>query len=69
MNAAPVSVAISKRLLWEGLTSSVPEMLAREGKAFSWAGNQVDAKEGVLSFLEKRPPRWKLSASRDKPEL
>ncbi len=68
-NAAPVSVAISKRLLWEGLTSSVPEMLAREGKVFAWAGNQVDAKEGVLSFLEKRPPRWKLSASRDKPEL
>ena len=68
-NAAPVSVAISKRLLWEGITSSVPEMLKREGKVFAWVGNQVDAKEGVLSFLEKRPPKWKLSASRDQPEF
>ena len=56
-NTAPVSVAIAKRLLWEGLTSSVPQMREREGKLFTWAGNQPDSKEGVLSFLEKRPPR------------
>jgi len=66
-NTAPVSVAIAKRLLWEGLTSSVPQMREREGKLFTWAGNQPDSKEGVLSFLEKRPPEWKLSASRDTP--
>jgi enoyl-CoA hydratase/carnithine racemase len=69
VNAAPVSVAIAKRLLWEGLTSSVPDMLAREGKLFAWAGNQSDAKEGVLSFLEKRDPEWKLRPSTDLPDL
>ncbi len=68
-NAAPVAVAISKRLLWEGLTSSVPEMGRRENQLFAWAGNQPDAREGVVSFLEKRPPRWKLSASKDKPDI
>lgn len=68
VNAAPMSVAISKRLLWEGITSSVPEMLRREGELFAWLGNQPDAREGVVSFLEKRPPEWKLSVSRDKPE-
>ena len=68
-NAAPVSVAISKRLLWEGLTSSVPEMGRREGPLFAWAGNQPDAREGVVSFLEKRPPKWNLSASTDKPDI
>ncbi|MBW2282568.1 MAG: enoyl-CoA hydratase/isomerase family protein [Deltaproteobacteria bacterium] len=67
-NAAPVSVAISKRLLWEGITSSVPDMLAREGELFAWLGNQPDAREGVASFLEKRPPEWKLSVSRDLPD-
>ena len=66
-NTAPVSVAIAKRLLWEGLTSSVPQMREREGKLFTWAGNQPDSKEGVLSFLEKRAPAWKLSASKDTP--
>ena len=68
MNAAPMSVAIAKRLLWEGITSSVPEMLKREGELFAWLGNQPDAREGVASFLEKRPPEWKLSVSRDLPE-
>lgn len=69
INTAPVSVAISKRLLWEGITASVPEMLRREGPLFAWAGSQLDAREGVVSFLEKRPPAWKLSAARDKPDL
>ncbi len=68
-NAAPVSVAISKRLLWEGLTSTVPEMGRRENQLFAWAGNQPDAREGVVSFLEKRPPKWNLSASQDKPDI
>ena len=66
-NTAPVSVAISKRLLWEGLTSSVPEMREREGRLFTWTGNQPDAKEGVVSFLEKRAPAWQLSVARDTP--
>jgi enoyl-CoA hydratase/carnithine racemase len=66
-STAPVSVAISKRLLWEGLTASIPEMREREGKLFTWAGNQPDSKEGVLSFLEKRAPAWRLSVAKDTP--
>jgi enoyl-CoA hydratase/carnithine racemase len=69
VNAAPVSVAISKRLLWEGLTASVREMGRREAPLFLWAGNQQDAHEGVVSFLEKRAPDWQLQVSRDKPDL
>lgn len=67
-NAAPVSVAISKRLLWRGLTSSVAEMGRLEGPLFAWSGSQADAREGVVSFLEKRPPEWKLSPSKDFPK-
>jgi len=69
VNAAPVSVAIAKRLIWEGLTTPVAEMKKREDALFAWAGNQVDATEGVDSFLEKRAPEWKLSVARDMPDL
>ena len=69
VNAAPVSVAITKRLIWEGLTTPVAEMKKREDALFAWAGNQVDATEGVDSFLEKRAPEWKLSVARDMPDL
>jgi enoyl-CoA hydratase/carnithine racemase len=67
-DTAPVSVAISKRLLWEGMGLSAPEMMRREFPAFNWVSGQPDAREGVLSFLEKRPPEWKLRPSRDLPE-
>ncbi len=67
--AAPVSVAISKRLLWEGLTSSVAEMDTKEFKTFEWVCTQPDAFEGVDSFLKKREPQWKMSASHDFPDF
>jgi enoyl-CoA hydratase/carnithine racemase len=68
-NAAPVSVAIAKRLLWEGFAASVPEMRERENPLFAWTGQQPDAREGVVSFLERRKPDWSLSPSRDLPDL
>jgi enoyl-CoA hydratase/carnithine racemase len=69
VNAAPVSVAITKRLLWEGLTASVDAMREREEPLFNWVGSQPDALEGVVSFLEKRPPKWTLSVVKDRPDL
>jgi enoyl-CoA hydratase/carnithine racemase len=66
--AAPASVALSKRLLWEGLGLSAPEMMKRENPLFTWLGGQPDAREGVLAFLEKREPAWKLRPSVDLPE-
>ena len=49
-------------------SASVPEMMQRENALFARIGNQADAREGVLSFLEKRDPDWKLSAARNLPE-
>jgi enoyl-CoA hydratase/carnithine racemase len=66
--AAPASVALSKRLLWEGLGLGVAEMMRREVPLFAWAGRQPDAREGVVAFLEKRDPAWKLRPSVDLPE-
>ncbi len=67
--AAPVSVAISKHLLWRGLTATIDEMDAREFDLFQWVCRQPDAVEGVLSFLEKRAPDWKMSAGKDLPDF
>jgi len=61
LNTAPASVAVSKRLLWQGLTVTVEDMMRREGPIFARLGNQADAREGVSSFVEKREPRWSLS--------
>lgn len=69
-NAAPVSVALTKRLIWHNLTQ--PDLYQAEGieqRLFTWAGQQSDAREGVQSFLEKRPPRWGLSPSTDLPDF
>lgn len=65
-NAAPVSMAISKRLLWEGL--GLEEMRRREEPLFEWVSGQDDAVEGVESFLEKRQPAWGLTTTNDFPE-
>ena len=68
VNTAPVSVAITKQLLWESMDLEYSELRKKEDKLFAWAGNQADAREGIESFLEKRAPAWKMSASRDLPE-
>ena len=67
-DAAPASVAISKKLLWEGMTMDVPQMIRREMPLFEWTTRQPDAQEGVVSFQEKRPAQWKLLPSTDLPE-
>ncbi len=68
VNAAPASVAIAKRLLWEGVTETPRETMAKEKPLLEWVGKQVDAVEGVRSFLERRTPEWKLRPSTDLPE-
>ena len=68
-NTAPASVALSKRLLWEGLVDSVPSVMRKEEAVFRWVSRQPDAVEGVVSFVEKRAPRWQLRPSRDLPDF
>ncbi len=67
-STAPASVAMTKRLLWEGLGSTYEKTRNKESRLFAWAGSAPDAKEGIRSFLEKRPPEWTLSAARDLPD-
>ena len=68
VNAAPLPVAISKRLLWEGIGIDLHEWRKREGRLFALTTRHADAREGTVAFFEKRAPEWKGSVSREYPE-
>jgi enoyl-CoA hydratase/carnithine racemase len=69
-NTAPVSVAITKRLIYGLLGEpSFEKGQAADHKAFNWVGSQPDSREGVTSFIEKRKPSWKMKPSKDFPNF
>ena len=69
-NCAPVSVALTKQMLWQFLFETDIEKVEKINSSyFRWSGRQPDAREGVMSFLEKRPPKWTMSVSKDMPDF
>jgi len=69
-NTAPVSVAITKRLIYALLAEpEAGKAQAVDTKTFTWAGKQPDAYEGVSAFVEKRKPKWKMKPSKDMPKF
>jgi enoyl-CoA hydratase/carnithine racemase len=65
VNVAPVSAAVAKRLMWEGVNMSIDAMIAAEGRLIPRMAAMSDSTEGVKAFFEKRAPEWTLSVSRD----
>jgi enoyl-CoA hydratase/carnithine racemase len=58
-NGAPVSVALSRRLLWTMLGAAHPmEAHRADSRAMFYRGQSADAREGVTAFLEKRPAQF-----------
>jgi enoyl-CoA hydratase/carnithine racemase len=69
-HAAPVSVALTKRLIWHNLTQTDLQQVEEiEQRLFTWSGQQADAREGVDAFLEKRAARWSMRPSGDLPDF
>jgi len=69
-NSAPVSIALTRQMLWRSLEGSGPyDAHIVESKAIDSRGASKDAKEGVSSFLEKRASEFKNQVSSDMPEF
>ena len=67
--AAPVSVALSRQMLWRMLGADHPmEAHQIDSRGVFSTGQGADAREGVMAFLEKREPRWSMRPSADMPE-
>ncbi len=67
VNTAPLSVAVSKRLLWGsfGLDPAQTERL--ETELHHHLMGEADAREGVAAFLERREPEWTLTVNENWP--
>ncbi len=69
-NTSATSVALAKAMVWHGLGEPDPQSVHLiDSRVFYWAGKQPDAAEGITSFLEKRPPQFKLSPTKDMPDF
>ena len=54
-NTAPVSIALSRQMMWRMLGASHPMEAHRvDSRGIMERGKSADSKEGVMSFLEKR---------------
>ncbi|HVJ51930.1 MAG TPA: crotonase/enoyl-CoA hydratase family protein [Aliidongia sp.] len=58
-NTAPISVALSRQMLWRMLGADHPMEAHRiDSRGIYTLGSGADTKEGVAAFLEKRPARF-----------
>ncbi|MEY4365471.1 MAG: hypothetical protein RLZZ305_815 [Actinomycetota bacterium] len=69
-NTAPVSVALSRRMLWRMLGASHPMDAHKvDSRGIMERGRSADSREGVVSFLEKRPARYPDKVSDGLPDV
>jgi enoyl-CoA hydratase/carnithine racemase len=67
-HTAPLSVAISKRLLWESGDLTPAQVERKETALHRVLMGREDAREGVMAWLERRDPVWSSRVSKDWPD-
>jgi enoyl-CoA hydratase/carnithine racemase len=66
---APVSVALIRQMMWRMLGADDPmEAHKVDSRGIYTRGRSEDVKEGVVSFLEKRPAQFRNKVSSDMPD-
>jgi enoyl-CoA hydratase/carnithine racemase len=67
-NTSAMSVALCRRMMWQMLGADHP-MAAHivESKSLNWIFGMPDAREGIASYMEKRPPNFPMKLSKDMP--
>lgn len=66
---APVSIALTRQLIWRFGSADHPfDLVKLDGRFAQRLGATGDVKEGVMSFLEKRPPDFPGKVSTDMPD-
>jgi enoyl-CoA hydratase/carnithine racemase len=69
-NAAPVSVALARQLMWRGLAFDSPyRSHVADSRAMHLTGQAADVREGITAFLEKRPAAFPGRVSKDVPDV
>jgi enoyl-CoA hydratase/carnithine racemase len=67
-NTSPVSIALIRQMMWRGLGMDHPmEAHKVDSRGIYSRGASADVKEGVVSFLEKRPAKFPQKVSADMP--
>jgi enoyl-CoA hydratase/carnithine racemase len=69
-NTAPVSIALTRQLLWRMAGADQPmEAHKADSRGIQARGASADAAEGVTAFLEKRSPNYPNRVSSDLPDI
>jgi enoyl-CoA hydratase/carnithine racemase len=67
-NTSSVSVALCRQMMWQMLGANHPmEAHVTESRSLNWIFGMPDAREGIKSYLEKRPPAFPMKLSKDMP--
>ena len=68
-NAAPVSIALTRQIMWRGLVAEHPMAAHRvDSPGVLATGAGADAREGITAFFEKRAPHWRQQVPGDLPD-